>query len=181
MFSVRSANHSTHESYSDPSGNGKELFERRHAAREVGVHVCIYIINLQWGIDLRLYSSASYYIPFILWAEAVAAGYSLGSYVPNESNSRPACPRPLPPAHFFFVCFWLKINLKQECLLASQNKIQTIKRFKRTLFIGTKHNLQMFGESPLSSYKTKFACCVLPQQIEFFTKRNLQVVFCPNK
>ena len=36
------------------------------------------------------------------------------------------------------------INLKQKWLLAAWNKIQTHKRFKRMLFIRTKHNMQIF-------------------------------------
>ena len=32
-------------------------------------------------------------------------------------------------------------------------KIQTCKRFKRMLFIRTKHNMHIFGYSPLLSYK----------------------------
>ena len=36
------------------------------------------------------------------------------------------------------------------------SKVQTHKRFKRTLFIRTKYNMQFFGVIPLSSYKAIF-------------------------
>ena len=35
-----------------------------------------------------------------------------------------------------------------------RNLVQTHKRLKRTLFIGTKHSVQIFGVSPFSSHKT---------------------------
>ena len=42
----------------------------------------------------------------------------------------------------------------EEQLINELLKIQTCKRFKRTLFIGIKHDLQIFGVI-LLSYKTK--------------------------
>ena len=37
-----------------------------------------------------------------------------------------------------------------------EREIQTHKKFKRTLFIRTKHNMTIFGVITLSSYKTTF-------------------------
>ena len=51
-------------------------------------------------------------------------------------------------------------NSPNEVLLVSGLVTWTHKRFQRTLFIMTKHNMQIFWEAPFSSYKT-----TLKQQI----------------
>ena len=94
--------------------------------------------------------------------------------------------------------FYFCENLKQECLLAFWNKIQTHKRFNRTLFIRirTKHNMQIFGVI-LFFQATKqqlngeqwdvelrhLLICFWLSCVVFLSNawKNSHVMFCPNK
>ena len=48
-------------------------------------------------------------------------------------------------------------NLKQDWLLAFSNKIQIRNRFKRTLFIGTKHNMRIFQGNDLYQAANRYS------------------------